>query len=269
MMKRTLTVFLAAALLATFATPALAGDEAKVQLKTKKTAAVVEGDTAWVAISWMAKKADASDFRITASTNNAGVTISYPENTDPHSSLWDTDTLSNGEIDFTSLQVSVPYGSKDVKLIVAATWTSDGKKQSKDYKVKVPVARFKGDDVAQSTDDVGSVPIATAAELDNASDDGKGSWLGVDWTGLAPVVEKVQMTVTGPKGLVITYPGEGSFTSLYYDDTLEDSETDTARFRVDTSGMTAGKYTLDLELSYTIDGEKRSVKGQVSFEVTG
>jgi hypothetical protein len=258
MMKKALTVFLAAALLATFATPALAGDEAKVQLKTKKTAAVVEGDTAWVAISWTAKKADASDFRITASTNTAGVTISYPENTDPYSSLWDNDTLSDGEIDFTSLQVSVPYGSNSVKLIVAATWTSDGEKQSKEYKVKVPVAKFSGDDIAQVTTSAGSVSV------------GSPDWLGVEWTGIAPVLGTVKMTVNGPVGAIISYPtNTGTYTSLHYNDTLVAGETDIARFRVDASGMAPGKYTIDLELSYTKGKEAKAIKGQVSFDVTG
>ena len=135
------------------------------------------------------------------------MTIAYPTNTDTYTSLMDNDTLSTGEIDFTSLQISVPYGSKEVKLDVVATWTENGGTQSKKYKVKIPVAKLKGDDIALSTDDVGSVPVGTASELNEASVDGKGSWLGVEWTGIAPTIDNVQMTVTGPEDLIITYSG--------------------------------------------------------------
>jgi len=181
--------------------------------------------------------------------------------TDPYSSLWDNDTLSDGEIDFTSLQVSVPYGSKDVKLIVAATWTSDGEKQSKEYKVKVPVAKFSGDDIAQVTTSAGSVSA------------GSPDWLGVEWTGIAPVLENVRMTVNGPVGAIISYPEidkqPGTYTSLHYNDTLVAGETDIARFKVDASGMAPGTYAIDLELSYTKGTEAKAVKGQISFKVTG
>ncbi len=271
-MKKALTLLIATSLLALSATPVLAADKAgtsqaqaqqvtrtksgKVVLKTKKTAAVVEGDTAWVAISWKAKNTDATGFRIVASTNAAGVTISYPENTGAYSSLMDNDTLSAGEIDFTSLKVSVPYGSKNVNLNVTATWVQDGQTQTKDYSVKVPVAKFKGDDIAQATSDAGSVSKGAPA------------WLGVAWTGIAPSLDNVQMTVSGPADVVITYPADGSFTSLLYDATLDDGETDIANFLVDAAAMTPGSYIFDVVLSYTRGGVSKSVAGQVSFQVT-
>jgi len=263
MMKRTFTILLAGALLILVATPALAAPRDRVDLKTKRTAAVVEGDTAWVALTWTAKRVDASDFRVVATSTDTGISISYPKTTGAYSSLMDDDTLSSGEIDFTSLQISVPYGSRNVKLTVVATWTADGEKQTNAYEVKVPVARFKGDDIAQSTDDVGSVPVGTASEL------GEASWLGIEWAGIAPIIESVRMTVSGPAGLTITYPDEGSFTSLQYDDTLVDGETDIARFRVDTSGMKPGSYTLDVVLSYTKGTGNASVVGTVAFAVSG
>ncbi|GMQ93265.1 MAG: hypothetical protein BMS9Abin12_0742 [Acidimicrobiia bacterium] len=262
-MKKTFTILLAGVLLTLVATPALAAPRARIDLKTKRTAAVVEGDTAWVALTWTAGSVDATDFRVVATSSDRGISISYPETTGDYSSLMADDTLSSGEIDFTSLQVSVPYGSKNVKLTVVATWTTDGERQTRTYKVKVPVARFKGDDIAQSTDDVGSVGVGTASEL------GEASWLGIEWTGIAPIIENVRMTVKGPADLTITYPDEGSFTSLQYDDTLLDGETDIARIRVDTSSMGPGSYTLDVLLSYTKGTDNLSVIGTVAFEVAG
>jgi len=257
-MKKIFTLLVAVILLTLSASPALGAPKAKVELLTKKTAAIVEGGTSWVALSWTAKKADATDFRVVAKSNTRGVTIAYPTTTGDHTSLMDNDTLSDGEIDYTSLQISVPYGSKDVKLTVEATWTSDGKTKNKNYKVKVPVAKFNGEDIAQSTDHAGSVPVGTPV------------WLGVDWTGIAPIVEDVQMTVSSPDGAVITYPeNTGTYTSLHYNDTLDAGETDVARFLVDASNMDPGTYTLNLELSYTKGTDNKSVEGKVSFEVTG
>ena len=258
MMRRTLiTTITALVMLMAVATPAFADEEAEVSLKTKKTAAVVEGDTAWVALSWSADEGDATNFRIVAQPRTRGVTVEYPENTGDHSSLMDNDTLSDGEIDFTSLKVSVPYGVKQVRLRVTASWTSDGENERETYNVTVPVGKFVGDDLAQATDDAGSVATAEPA------------WLGVEWTGIAPVLEKVSMTVAAPRGAVITYPGEGSATSLHYDSVLEDGETDVARFLVDASALDPGKHTLDVVISYTKAGRSLSAKGQVTFEVTG
>jgi len=261
MIKKAFTVLLAAGLLALTATPALAAsddkDKGKIELKTRKTAAVVEGDTAWVAISWKAKYADATEFKITVETEDDDVTIVYPANTATYSSLMDNDTLSTDEIDFTSLQVSMPYDSKKIKLKVTATWVQNGEDHEEDFKVDVPVAKFKGDDIAQATKDAGPISAASPA------------WLGVEWTGLAPSLDDVEMTVSGPAGAAITYPGERAFTSLYYDSTLEDGETDVARFLVDVAAMAPGDYSFEVELSYAKAGKTESVTGVVSFEVTG
>ncbi|MCH7669865.1 MAG: hypothetical protein IIC71_11810 [Acidobacteria bacterium] len=278
MMKKALTLLLTIGLLAFSAGPVLAAeesdrveetkkvkvedkrtgkDEGKVELKTKRTAAVVEGDTAWVAFSWKAKRTDATDFKIAVTTESRGVTIEYPANTASYSSLMDNDTLSANEIDFTSVRLSVPYGSKNIKLKVVATWVQDGKNDKQNYEIKVPVAKFKGDDIAQATTDAGSVSV------------GEPAWLGVEWTGLAPVLSDIEITVTGPLGTAITYPADRPFTSLYYNDSLEDGETDVARFLIDATAMSPGSYVLTVEVSYTKAGTAKSVSGEVSFKVTG
>ena len=258
MMKRTLITSLAAlVILMAVAAPAHADEEAEVSLKTKKTAAIVEGDTAWVALSWTAKEGDATNFRIVAEVRTRGATVSYPENTGDHSSLMDNDTLSNREIDFTALKVSAPYGVKNVKLRVKASWVSDGERESKTYNVTVPVASFKGEDIAQASKDAGSVSVSEPA------------WLGVEWTGIAPVLDDVSMTVSGPSGAIVTYPAEGPSTSLHYDNVLEDGETDVARFLVDASALEPGTHSLDVIVTYTKAGRSLKAAGTVSFEVTG
>lgn len=273
MMKKALTLLLTVGLLAFSAAPVLAAeetknekaevkdadeskDEGKIKLKTKKTGAVVEGDTAWVAFSWKAERSDATNFKVVVKTETDGVIIEYPTNTGTYTSLMDNDTLSADEIDFTSVRLSVPYGTKKVKLKVVATWVQNGKNQTQDYDIKVPIAKFSGDDIAQATNDAGSVSVTEPA------------WLAVEWTGLAPVLNHIEITVSGPAGAVITYPADRSFTSLYYNNALEDGETDVARFLVDATALAPGSYTLVVKVSYTKAGAATSVVGDMTFTVT-
>ena len=98
---------------------------------------------------------------------------------------------------------------------------------------------------------------------------GEPAWLGVEWTGIAPVLDDVTMTVTAPAGAVITYPAEGSSTSLHYDSVLEDGETDIARFLVDASGLEPGTHSIDVVVVYTKAGQSLKAAGTAVFEVTG
>lgn len=273
MIKKALTLLLTIGLLAFSAVPVLAAEEAennkveardtrgandegRVKLKTRTTAAVVEGDTAWVAFSWKAEGADATEFKVIVKTETDGVIIEYPTNTGAYTSLMDNDTLSANEIDFTSVRLSVPYGTKKVELKAVATWVQNGKSHTQDYDVHVPIAKFSGDDIAQATKDAGSVSVTEPA------------WLGVEWTGLAPVLENIEITASGPGGVIITYPADRSFTSLYYNNALEDGETDIARFLVDATALAPGSYVLIIEVSYTKAGAANSVIGEISFTVT-
>ena len=262
MMKRTLTLLMAVILLTLAASPALAAPKGRVDLKTKRTAAVLEGSNSWVTLSWAAKNMEASDFRVEATTSTRGVTVSYPDNTGSYTSLMVDDTLSSSEIDFTALKLSVPYGTKSFKLTVTATWTANGDEQSKKHTVKVPVAKFKGDeDVVQSSDDAGTVSLSDGF-----------AWLSVEWTGVAPSVQDVRMTVTNADGATVAYPdakdgSAGTYTSLVYDDVLTAGESDDANVRVDASGMEPGTYTLQLKLSYTKAGSSETVEGKASFTV--
>ena len=143
-----------------------------------------------------------------------------------------------------------------MRLAVTATWVQSGESRSRTYQVFVPSARYRGEDVVLVTLMAGSVPVATP------------TWLGVEWSGLAPRLENVTMIVAGPVGISIVYPAEGPSTSLHYDDLLEDGETDVARFLVDASGLTPGSYALDVTLTYMRGGTGGPAAGTVSFDVT-
>ena len=107
--KRLIPLALLAALLVGVVPPALAGGPQGPQLKQRRTAAVLEGDTAWVALSWEGRGPDITDFQISAVAKTTGASVGYPANTDPFSSLSDNSTLTDGEVDFTALRVEMPY----------------------------------------------------------------------------------------------------------------------------------------------------------------
>ncbi|MGI9528143.1 MAG: hypothetical protein ACR2NG_00400, partial [Acidimicrobiia bacterium] len=141
------------------------------------------------------------------------------------------------------------------KLRVTAQWTDDSGEHEERFAVQVKVARHKGDDLALSSDQLGSV----------AQDEPV--WKGVGWTGIAPQLGNVKMTVDGPQGLGITYPNDGSSTSLHYDDVLSDGETDEARFLVDASSLSPGQYKVAVTLSYSKAGQNHTVDGSLMLTV--
>jgi len=257
MTRRIFTLVLITAAFLSAAAPAMAKDEAKVKLDTQKTATVVQGSSAWVVVNWRGSTADATGFRVVATTKAPGVEISYPDNTGDHTSLMFNDVLSSDEIDFTAIHVDVPYGTKNFKLDLVATWNNGEKDVSKDFKVTVPTVEYTGDDVAISTDDAGSVPTDEP------------SWVGVDWTGMAPSIGDVEMTATGPSGAAIAYPGERDWTSLYHDNQLDQGETDVARFLLDASGLEAGVHKFEVTLSYSRGDSPARTSGVVTVHVAG
>lgn len=257
------TALLTIALLAS-AAPAMAqttveetkAGPAKVKLETRKTAAVIQGGSSWVALNWRGARADAADFRITATANARGVEISYPDNTGSHSSLMDNDILSPDEVDFTALHLVVPYGTKTFQLKVVAMW-NDGKKDvKKRFNVTVPTFKHEGKDVALVTES-GVVSSVTP------------SWVDVDWSGLAPSIGDVRMVVGSPNGATVVYPGERAWSSLSFDDRLDQGETDVARFLLDASGLKPGIHEFKVLLTYSRGSSAFDIGGVVKITVKG
>lgn len=258
MTRRIFTLIVITAALLAAAVPAMAQDAASVKLDTQKTAAVVQGGSAWVTINWRGSKADATGFRVTATTDATGVEISYPENTGAHTSLMTNDVLSSDEIDFTAIHLNVPYGTKKFKLDLTAEWNDGEQVVTKNFKVSVPTVEYTGDDVALSTGDAGTVSAG-----------GEPTWVDVDWTGMAPSVTDVKMTATGPTGAAIAYPADGEWTSLWYDDQLDQGETDVARFLLDASGLSPDDYQFEVTLNYNRGTSAARASGVVTVTVEG
>jgi hypothetical protein len=257
MKHRIITTAIAALLVIGTASPAIAkGPEA--DLKTKKTATIVAGDTSWVAINWEGKGGDVTNFKVVAEAPN-GVEVTYPENTPGFTGLMNGHVLSEKEMDFTALQISVPYTqTKKFKITLFVSYEADGQTVEDDFDLTVPVAEYQADeDVAQMTDSVGSIVT------------GESAWMEVDFTGLAPMVEGFDVVVSDPAGLTVSYPQAHASTSLYFNNVLEDNETDFAAIHVDTTGAAPGTYNLGLKVSYTMAGQSKTFDGTLTLTVTG
>jgi len=230
----------------------------EADLKTKKTAAIVAGDSAWVAINWQGKTGEITNFKVTAEAP-AGVELTYPENTPGFTGLMNGHVLSEKELDFTALKLAVPYEqTRKFKIKLSVSYTSDGKQVVDSFDVTVPVALYQADqDLAQVTDSAGSIPS------------GESDWVEVDFSGLAPMVEGFEMVVSSPSGLTVAYPFAKPSTSLYFNNVLEDKETDYAAFLVDTTGVAPGKYNIGLKVSYNMAGQTKSFDGTLTLTVTG
>jgi hypothetical protein len=229
----------------------------EVTLTNYETAAIVAGDSAWIALNWHGGTGDAKNFQLTVKKPEAGVEVRYPANTGTYSSLWADDTLSDDEYDFTAVYVTVPYAAgNDIKLLFTVSYERDGKQRSNVFNVRVPVVQYRGgEDLQQVTSSLGQVTL------------GESAWVGVSYAGLAPRLDDFQLTVADAGGLPIVYPADGSSTSLHHNARLEDGETDIARFRVDAYDVDAGTYTIALVATYRKDAASAQLIGTVTLDV--
>jgi hypothetical protein len=250
-----------AALLVGTALPAAAAPkpnvDKEVELTNYETAAIVAGDSAWIALNWHGGSGDAENFQLVVKKPEAGVEVRYPDNTGSYTSLWADDTLSDGEYDFTAVHVTVPYAAgSDIKLQFTLTYERDGKQKSAVFNVRVPVVQYSGgEDLQQVTASLGEVALGDSA------------WVGVSYAGLAPRLDDFQLTITDAGGLPIVYPADGLSTSLHHNARLEDGETDIARFRIDAYDVSAGTYTIAIRATYRKDAATAELLGSVTLDV--
>jgi len=259
-MKTFISLLTAAVLVAALASPAAAKDahgDGEVDLLTRETAAVTAGDTVWLALNWTADDGPVSDFSLVLRKEpKYGVEVSYPENTATYTGLMNGHQLDEGEVDFTAFQVHVPstVDKKKVDLEFEVSWTTgDGERESDKIKIKVPVVQWvEGEHLVQHESATVLAP-------------GSSAWVDVDFSGLAPMVDDLRLTIDGD--LPVVYPAYGTSTSLDGDHQLDDGETDTARFRVDAGDTPPGSYELPTEVSYTYGGSTHVRPGVVKVVI--
>jgi hypothetical protein len=228
-----------------------------VELTNYETAAIVAGDSAWVALNWHGGGGDAADLRLVVKKSDPGVEVRYPDNTATYTSLWADDTLSDGEYDFTAVHITVPYSAgTDVKLLFTLTYDHNGKQKNRSFNVRVPVVEYTGgEDLQQVTTSLGEIAV------------GESAWMGVSYAGLAPRLDDFRLTITDTGGLPIVYPGDSTSSSLHHDARLEDGETDIARFRVDAYDLAAGTYIIRVVATYRKDASAAELIGIVDLTV--
>ena len=260
-MRTRIILLLAALLIVSTALPVAAAPkpdvDKDVELTNYETAAIVAGDSAWIALNWVGGGGDAEKFQLVVKKADPGVEVRYPDNTDTYTSLWADDMLSDGEYDFTAVHITVPYSAgKDIKLQFTLSYERNGKQKSGVFNVRVPVVQYTGgEDLQQVTASLGDVI------------QGESAWVGVSYAGLAPRLDDFQLTVTDAGGLPIVYPADGSSTSLHHNARLENGETDVARFRVDAYDVQPGTYTIQIQATYRKDATPATLTGSVTLVV--
>ncbi len=221
-----------------------------IQVRTPKTSAVVEGDTAWVTVS-LRGLVDVEDLRFTATL--AGEPVAYPENTVDHSGPYNGYALDRDEIDYVAFQITAPQierAKQHVDFTLSATWTGEGERRDGSLTIAVPVIEFNGEPYELVSDDI------TITEEANG-------WVNLAMAGLTPRIEDVRVSIVEPSGLDVHYPQE-TYTSLLRDDVLEDGETDEANLRL---GETHWGQTIEVEIriDYVVDSEPLTRTHQVTI----
>ncbi|MBW8826017.1 MAG: hypothetical protein JF603_06685 [Acidobacteria bacterium] len=217
---------------------ASAAPKAKVDLVTSTVPAMHSGETAWVSTVW-STSATITDFTATMSATD-GATVAYPAGR-AFTSLYGSSSLAGDTQDFAAFKITVPYSaSGSVTVSVSATWVdgSKGKPDSLTSTVIIPLSRYAGPSLTQVTTQV-SVPRATP------------TWVQLRFTGSAPMLDGFRVSVTGPTGLAVVYPGDGSSSGLNGTTGLQGGVTDYAGIRLDAGKLTPGSYALRLTETFS------------------
>ena len=269
-MKLRIVLLLVLAMILATAGPAMAAPkDANIDLRSPKTAAVTAGTAAWITLDWLAKGGDADDFQVEVAATG-GVVVWYPYKTDDpgeaklgpakFTSLWGDKKLSESELDFTAIRLQVPADAPTfVDLELTVTYKSNGKEKIDQFKSKVPIVQYEGQDLEQLGNAQALALAASTAETVASP------WVEVSYAGFAPLLENFAVSVTDPAGLEIAYPLDGSSTSLSHNSTLEGGETDFVAFKL--IEPPPGTYELAIEATYTKGGTPFSLAGSLTVNI--
>lgn len=224
------------------------GDE--IERITAAAPAVHPGQTAWLSMVWEASDT-VDEFAVTVRAP-AGFAVAYPDGRSD-TSLFGSASLAKRTQDFTAFRLSVPYGvTGPVELEVRATWVRRGNNGggggngagtpgSLDTTLAVPLEPYAGTALAETPG-----PLAVRQD--------RPAWVELPFVGGAPRLDGVQVTVAGPPGLVVTYPGEGTAAGLSQEPTLLGGATDHAAVHLDASALAVGTHPLTITVAYDAGG---------------
>lgn len=214
------------------------------------TVPLAPGQSAWVGVVWTAGQT--VTHWSTKVSAPAGVTVSYPSTRGGNdTSLYGSDTLVGGTIDFTAFKLAVPYSQRtSFPVTVTSTYlacttsscASDSPRapQTTTEQVLVPILPAFGKPFAQKTS---TLTIAAGSD----------SYQQISFT--AGQTDLFDFTVTAgalPAGLQVAYPGGKSASGLNKDSTLQGRSTDFVSLRfIAGAGLAPGTYTIPITIHYT------------------
>ncbi len=108
--------------------------DARVVPLSDTVAAVEAGESQWIAINWTSLHADARELKVTA-IGSQGIVVGYPAYpVDGYSSGYWDDTLSESEVDYTALKISVRDDAPEPRFLrVTVDYVSDTGPQTEDF----------------------------------------------------------------------------------------------------------------------------------------
>lgn len=233
-----------------------------VQAVTTTTAPLAPGESAWVPVVWSSRYTVTG--WSTTVTAPAGVTVSYPTTRGgADTSLYGSATLVGTTKDFTAFKLAVPYSQRpSFTVTLTSTYTGcsglagcldqwwQGQHRSlwllngirsftTTATVTVPVVPATGVPFTQKTTEV-----AVAA--------GSSSFQQIAFTGGQTDLAGFTVRVGAlPVGLQVAYPGNGSASTLNGGSSLLGRSTDYVGVRFEATGLSPGRYTVPLTISYT------------------
>lgn len=238
-----------ATLVATLSTPANAQARMDISLATASLAKMLPGQSGWVALNFLGHPtAGLCEVELTA-TAPAGITVKYPGGR-AFSAPYKDATFASLEIDYIAISLTVPaavtagqsisFNSSYIECEKNKNHADPGKKRvSMSGVVPLPIEPNTGAAFTQTT-------TQTQAFTAGTSD-----WVKVNYTGMAPGLTDFKVRVTDAAGAKVSYASEAATASgLSQTSTLGVKQTDFASIRIDTTGMTAGNYTMKTVATY-------------------
>jgi hypothetical protein len=241
-------------------------DRSGVRAVTAQTAAVVPGQSAWLAVVWSADRT-VTNWSTTV-TAPAKVTVTYPTTRGGNdTSLYGSATLVGGTRDFTAFKLKVPYTQQTSFQVTLRSeytgtcsslllcrewgWVNENWGEHDDWRnfskrtfttsatVTVPVQPPVGPAFTQNT---------TSVSIGAGSD----TFQEIGFTGGQADLAGFTVRLGAlPPGLQVAYPGDADFTGLAGDSSLGGGRTDHVGVRFIATGIARGTYSIPLVIGYT------------------
>jgi hypothetical protein len=234
-------------------------DDDALKVMVSNLASMLPGQQGWVSAMWKANQ-DVCDVRVTVS--GAGPKVSYPTNTDDHSSFFVNSALAEGNMDYTAFNFAVPGSvTAPVSLTLHVDYrelppgqikkTDDlkykkvncsGPKGEQDVTVTLPVAPSTGPAVVMKRS-----PVLMKRDTP--------TWTKIIFTGSKPGLDNFRVTITPTKGLKVIYPGDSTSAGLDGNTTLPVGKDDFVMVRLDASELDQSDgYGVSVPVKATYDG---------------